>query len=96
MYDVVEDIVWINVNNVGIFNNSNGFVSIYTTNESGDIEIDGIYGDSLAETPWNRVLQDYPKEEKPYLIRKFDSSRYDFSNSLGDTEENYRSVIVIK
>ena len=94
---IVEDeYVAARVNGLGVFSSSNGFVTVYTLDESGDIEIDGVYGDAFNETPWNRVEQDYPIEDEPYLIRKFNSSRYDFTNSAGDDEAYYRCVITVK
>lgn len=84
------------IDGVGVFNRSNGFVTAYTSDESGDIILNGIYGDAFLETPWDRVLDDYPTAGKKYVIRKFDSSLFDFTNSNGTDEATYRGVITIK
>lgn len=82
--------------NIGKFSASNGFVTEYELDESGVIEIAEKYGDAFYETPWNRVLEDYPTDEKPYVIRKFGSGLFDFTNSAGTEEAYYRGVIAIK
>ena len=84
------------IDDLGRFSSSDGFVTLYTSNESGDINLTGIYGDAFYETPWNREIADYPTEEKKYVIRKFDSSFFDFTNSDGTDSASYRGVITIK
>lgn len=81
--------------NVSLTGNGD-FVTKYALDASGDIITDNISGDAFAETPWNRVISDYPNKTNKYVIRKFSSSRYDFTNSDGNDEAYYRSVIVVK
>lgn len=93
---VENEYVAASVDGLGVFSSSNGFVTAYALDESGDIELNGVYGDAFNETPWNRVVENYPTEEKRYLIREFTSSRYDFTNSNGSDEACYRGVITVK
>ena len=72
------------------------FVTVYTLNASGDIELAASYGDSFRETPWERIIEDYPTNDQKYVIRKFGSSLFDFTNSKGDDDVISRGVIVIK
>lgn len=72
------------------------FVTVYTLNISGDIELGASYGDSFRETPWERIIEDYPTNDQKYVIRKFGSSLFDFTNSNGDDEVISRGAIAIK
>lgn len=80
----------------GTISGNGDFVTRYTLDESGDIILNNTFGDAFMETPWNRVISDYPNETNNYVIRRFSSGRYDFTNSDGNDEAYYRSVIVIK
>ena len=50
-------------------------------------------GGALFETPWDRFVDNYPTDEKPYIIRNFLSGIYDFTNSDGTDIEAYRGVL---
>lgn len=82
-------------NGIGKFSSSNGFVTVYTA-ENGTLNANGIYGDALIETPWNRYVCDNPTEEKPFIIRKFASGLFDYTNSDGTDTAYSRGVITIK
>lgn len=91
-----DEYVAASVDGLGAFSSSNGYVTAYTLNESGDINLGGIYGDAFYETPWNRLEQDYPTETNRYVVRKFTDSLYSFTNSDGTDRAAYRGVITIK
>lgn len=80
----------------GKFSISQGFYSEYELGEDGKADISKKFGDALFETPWGRVLEDAPTAARPYLIRRFDSSLFDFTNSTGTEVANFRRVISIK
>ncbi len=67
------------------------FVTIYEKDENDNTLI----GDAINETPWGRILSNYPTITAPYMIRKFGSSLFDYTNTNGDAEAQSRSVIAI-
>ncbi len=77
----------------GLFDLAEGFVTVYPKNDENTFDINSTYGDALIETPWNRTTETYPVSDKPYLIRKFTSGRFDFTNSNGSDSVSYRGVI---
>lgn len=78
-----------NIDSPGPFDSN--FVTIYE-----EREIDNrLTGDAITETPWQRVIGNYPSNAKPYIIRKFGSSLFDFTNSNGSDEARARGVIAI-
>ena len=81
---------------IGKFSSSNDFVTEYELDDAGKAKVDEKYGDAFHETPWNRVLADYPTVDKPYVIRKFSSGIFDFTNSTGMDTASYRGVITVK
>ena len=91
-----DEYVAASANGVGVFDDSDRFVTPYIINASGDIQIAGTYGDAFYETPWERIIEDYPTEDKQYVIRKFGSSLFEFTNSDGSDLAAYRGVIVVK
>lgn len=91
-----DEYVAASASGLGVFSSSNGFVTAYTLNASGDIELGGTYGDAFYETPWDRAIENYPTEANRYVIRKFTSGLYDFTNSDGTDSAAYRGVITIK
>ena len=50
-------------------------------------------GGALYETPWDRFVENYPTDSKPYIIRNFLSGLYDYTNSDGTDVEAYRGVL---
>lgn len=76
------------------FSNSNGFVTTYELDENG-VTKERI-GDAMWETPWDRVLATYPTEDKPYIMRKFGSGKFDFEAVDGNEEAYCRRAIAVK
>lgn len=50
----------------------------------------------MWETPWDRVLATYPTEDKPYIMRKFGSGKFDFEAVDGNEEAYCRRAIAVK
>lgn len=76
------------------FSNSDGFVTTYELDENGVVK--ERYGDAMWETPWDRVLSTYPTNDKPYIIRKFGSGKFDFEATDGNEEAYCRRAIAVK
>lgn len=82
------------IDDIAKFSNSNGFVTTYELDENG-VTKERI-GDAMWETPWDRVLATYPTEDKPYIMRKFGSGKFDFEAVDGNEEAYCRRAIVVK
>ena len=82
------------IDDIAKFSNSNGFVTTYELDENG-VTKERI-GDAMWETPWDRVLATYPTEDKPYIMRKFGSGKFDFEAVDGNEEAYCRRVIAVK
>lgn len=82
------------INDIAKFSNSNGFVTTYELDENG-VTKERI-GDAMWETPWDRVLATYPTEDKPYIMRKFGSGKFDFEAVDGNEEAYCRRAIAVK
>lgn len=82
------------IDDIAKFSNSNGFATTYELDENG-ITKERI-GDAMWETPWDRVLATYPTEDKPYIMRKFGSGKFDFEAVDGNEEAYCRRAIVVK
>lgn len=80
----------------GPFDRSNGFYTEYNIDANGNMDVYKMIGDALYETQWDRAISNYPTLDKPYIIRKFSSSFFDFTNSDGMNTASYRGVIVVK
>lgn len=78
-----------NVGGAGPFDSE--FVTLYEANEKDNM----LRGDAVRETPWKRVLGEYPTSSESYIIRRFASSTFDFINTNGNQEATSRSVIAI-
>ncbi len=78
-----------NVGGPGPFDSN--FVTVYEAREINN----RLTGDAIKETPWQRVIANYPTTDKPYIIRRYGSSLFDFTNSNGSDEALARSVIAI-
>ena len=86
---VLNEYVAATIGSAGPFDSE--FVTLYT-----DAEADNdLRGDAIRETPWKRVLAEYPTSTEPYIIRMFASSMFDFCNTNGNTEATSRSVVMI-
>ncbi len=82
------------IDDIAKFSNSNGFVTTYELDENG-VTKERI-GDAMWETPWDRVLATYPTEDKPYIMRKFGSGKFDFEAVDGNEEAYCRRAIAVK
>ena len=82
------------IDDIAKFSNSNGFVTTYELDENGVIK--ERIGDAMWETPWDRVLATYPTEDKPYIMRKFGSGKFDFEAVDGNEEAYCRRAIAVK
>lgn len=82
------------IDDIAKFSNSNGFVTTYELDENG-VTKERI-GDAMWETPWDRVLAIYPTEDKPYIMRKFGSGKFDFEAVDGNEEAYCRRAIAVK
>ena len=85
----MNEYVAANIGGAGIFDSE--FVTIYEDESQNNI----LRGDAIRETPWKRVLGEYPTSSEPYIIRKFASSMFDFINTNGNEDASSRSVIAI-
>lgn len=85
----LNEYVAANISSAGPFDSE--FVTLYEADEKDNM----LRGDAIRETPWKRVLGEYPTSSEPYIIRKFASSTFDFINTNGNEEANSRSVIAI-
>lgn len=85
----LNEYVAANVGGAGPFDSE--FVTLYDEDESKNM----LRGDAIRETPWKRVLKEYPTNSEPYIIRMFASSMFDFINTAGNEEASSRSVIAI-
>ena len=82
------------IDDIAKFSNSNGFVTTYELDENG-VTKERI-GDAMWETPWDRVLATYPTEDKPSIMRKFGSGKFDFEAVDGNEEDYCRRAIAVK
>lgn len=85
----LNEYVAANVGGAGPFDSE--FVTLYDEDESKNV----LRGDAIRETPWKRVLKEYPTNSEPYIIRMFASSMFDFVNTAGNESASSRSVIAI-
>ena len=77
----------------GSFGANDGFATVFNPGETGKMLLESSYGAALVETPWDRVTETYPTTTKPFLIRKFTSGIWDFTNSDGTSSAYLRRAI---